>query len=182
MGKIEKEFGALKEKYFANKAASIQNEIELIESGKHEQFLSREKALRKKMEDALESAARERTYQIHNAQLVYEGEAVQAEKDYQMDRKHLKKKMREALEQRLEELEEEKKNVSVVDYSTKKMTEEAVKILSSLFLSLFLLLLCSREERMMEKRRRKRSSTTTFQQWWWETFAMVANAESTLHT
>merc|ERR1711916_58178 len=68
--------------------------------------------------------ARERTYQIHNAQLVYEGEALQAEKDHQADKKHLKKKMREALEQRLEELEDERKNVSVTDYNAKKMTEE----------------------------------------------------------
>lgn len=101
--------------------------MSLIELGKHEQYLAKEKHLREKYEEALEAAARERDYQIRNAQLVYDGEVRtkpffgfvlwrlilcflvqvgQIEKDIQLDKKHLKKKMTEALQQRLEELEE----------------------------------------------------------------------------
>ncbi len=149
MEKIEHEFTSLKDTYFARKvrpemdrnslfsplfftsaktlqAATIQSEMALIEGGKHEQFIAKDLALQEKQRLAIEAAARERTYQIRNAQLVYEAEVSQAEKDLALDRKHLKKKMLDSLQMRLEELEEEKRNVSVVDFNAKKAAEESL--------------------------------------------------------
>lgn len=110
----------LQEKYFSDKKKAIRHEIELVDTGKHEQYIAKEKLLQKKLEAALEAAAKERTYQIRNAQLVYEAELAQAQKDFQLDRKHLKKKMKDALHRRIDELREEKKTISLADVKRKE--------------------------------------------------------------
>lgn len=129
---VEDEFVVLKNQYFAAQVEAVRKEMAQLADGTHEQYLAKQERLMHKHRDALETAARERAYQIHNAQVVYEIEVsqsasrqmgvcvcvcvcslvwqmLQAEKDLDMDKKHLKKKMREALEHRLEELEEERK-------------------------------------------------------------------------
>ena len=47
------------------------------------------------------------------------------DKDMTADQKHIKKKMTDELVARIEELEEEKKNLSVADFNARKAAEEA---------------------------------------------------------
>ena len=72
MGDIEQKFQSLKDDYFAQKTASLRNEIELVESGKHERYVAKQAQLKSKHDLSMSSAIRERAYQIRNAQLVYE--------------------------------------------------------------------------------------------------------------
>lgn len=126
MSKLEAEFNAARDKAFAEKAQAIKEEIALLEQGKHDGFLQRDVTLQQKYRDSLELASHERAYQIRNAMLVYETEVAQAEKDLTLDRKHLKKKMREALESKLEELEEERKNTTVAETKKVEPKDDAI--------------------------------------------------------
>lgn len=128
MSDIEQKFVKLKEDYFAQKVESVRNEMNLVENGKHEKYQAKDQLLVEKHQRSLEAAARERTYQIRSAQLVYEAEVAQAEKELQTDRKHLKKKMLEALQSRVEELEEEKKDLSVAEFNERKAAEEVMAV------------------------------------------------------
>jgi len=113
MEKIEKEFDDLKEKLFAKKIKDLQDECRAIMDGTHAVFLKRVQELESKKNAKVWLAHKWKEYQLQNIEHVFQSECLQAEEEYNYDRRSLRDGMANEILDKQKKLEEEKSTMSL---------------------------------------------------------------------
>lgn len=113
MEKIEKEFTDLKEKFFAEKIASLKKELELLKSGEHVGFKEAAKALEEKKNSKVCLAEQWRQYQENNIRIAFDSDTKQAEDEFENDKRELLEKMIKSTVKRRKQLEDEKNTLNL---------------------------------------------------------------------
>ncbi|ELR22474.1 CCAAT/enhancer-binding family protein [Acanthamoeba castellanii str. Neff] len=113
MEKIEKEFADLKEKLFAKKMKDLHDECKAIMEGSHDGFLKRAQELEIKKNSKVWMAEKWKEYQLQNIEHVFQFECLQAEEEYNHERRSLRDEMANEILDKQKKLEEEKSTMSL---------------------------------------------------------------------
>lgn len=113
--KIEQEFSALKEKFFAEKIAALKKEIDQLTQGTHEGYLNEIRLLEEKKQRKLLQADQWRHYQVQCLNIAYEAEKKHSEDESLNDAKELQERMLKNMLKRRKQLEEQKADLNLND-------------------------------------------------------------------
>jgi len=113
MEKIEREFADLKEKLFAKKIRDLQDECKAIMDGTHEGFLRRAQELEVKKNARVWLAQKWKEYQLQNIEHVFQFECIEAEEEYNYEKRALRDEMTNEILDKQKKLEEEKLTMSL---------------------------------------------------------------------
>eukprot|EP01092_Planopodium_desertum_P007870 TRINITY_DN324_c0_g1_i2.p1 TRINITY_DN324_c0_g1~~TRINITY_DN324_c0_g1_i2.p1 ORF type:complete len:329 (-),score=11.17 TRINITY_DN324_c0_g1_i2:330-1316(-) len=122
MEKIEKEFSDLKDKYFAEKIRSIDEEIEKIKDKSHEGLLAKAKDLEEQKMKKLRKADQWKNYQLQSILTIYEADCRQAEEEYEVDKDSIAHDMIAALQEKHKKLYDEKQSLNLTSGEAKPVT------------------------------------------------------------
>eukprot|EP01114_Cavostelium_apophysatum_P023047 TRINITY_DN8560_c0_g3_i1.p1 TRINITY_DN8560_c0_g3~~TRINITY_DN8560_c0_g3_i1.p1 ORF type:complete len:404 (+),score=100.29 TRINITY_DN8560_c0_g3_i1:231-1442(+) len=127
MERLEKEFFALKEKFFSDKVEALKKEQELISSGTHHLLQKRSKDLEEARLQKTWAAEKWKEYQIQNIEALFEAEKRQAEEDYKVDIKNLREKMLDNTLERKRKLVEEKNTMNISADGTERVMTRTLR-------------------------------------------------------
>lgn len=128
MEKLEKEFAALKERWFAERMEALDKESEGIENGTHQLFLRKLEELEEARQYKVMAAQKARDFQIRNVENVFDAEKQQAENELDAEKLLLKERMKRDIEEKIKRLTEERNNLTLTspksDASINKQTSK----------------------------------------------------------
>jgi len=113
MEKIEKEFAALKEKFFGDKLEGLDKELEQIENGTHQAFLRKLEELEELKKSKIWQAEEARKCQLLNIENVFSADLKQADDEFISDKNNLKKSMMAITEDKQNKLASEKNTLNL---------------------------------------------------------------------
>jgi len=113
--KIEKDFTDFKEKFLKDKIGQLKKEVDAIKNGTHPQFCEQCKELDDIKNERITAAEQWRQYQLQNINNMFEAERLQADEECTTEKRLLKERLINAIQDKKKKITEDKAPASLPD-------------------------------------------------------------------